>query len=692
MAIIGKIRERSTLVLIIIGGAIVAFVLGELFTSLSSGQQGPINLAEVNGESISAQDFDMKVQEAYSNYQANAQSNEPLDERTKSSLREQVWNEVISDQLLGQEMLDLGIKVTSKELFDMVQGENPHPNVRQAFSDPATGAFNSAAVVQFLQNLDNDPRAKEQWIAFERALKRNQQMQKYNTLISKAVYLPSTLAEQEAKESGSTVSFNYVMKSYNDVNDTTIVLSEKEIESYYNNHLDDYEQKASRKAYYAYFPVKASESDIALTREWANEVYEEFKNNENDSTFVNANSEVDYDPNYYSASNLPMGADTSLLRMDSGELKAPYMIETSFYIQKVGGFKMVPDSVKASHILINMTDRTEEEAEAIADSLMGLLESGVAMSDLAAENSDDVGSGQNGGDLGWFNEGTMVKPFNDAAFSAEIGDFTKVRSQFGIHIIEVMEKTEPIRKIQIATIRRTATAGKDTYANAFNEANSFSIDATDLESFNNLIVEKDIQRRVTILRDNDNLIQGEPASRDIVRWIKEGNENDVSEAYDLDDAFIVAVIEEVNEDGPTDLEKIRARVEFEAKREKKAEMFMDEMAGEADLGTLAGNLGLSVEKASDIGFANPSIPNVGIEPVAVGKAFSLGKGQTSVPIKGNTGVFVLNILEKTEQANPNIAETKASFSRGAQSRIDNGSIFIAIKDISDVTDNRSKFY
>lgn len=692
MAIIGKIRERSTLVLVIIGLAIIAFVLTDLFSASTSGQQGPINLAEIDGKAISAQDFDYKVQQAYETYQTNARSTEPLDERTKSSIREQVWNEMVSDELIGREMAELGIKVSSRELFDMVQGKNPHPQVRQAFSNPETGEFNSNAVLQFIQNLDNDPNAKKQWLAFEKALKRNQHMEKYNTLIKKAMYAPAPLATQKANEANTKMNIDFVMKPYSALNDSAVQVSESDIESYYESHLSNYEQDASIKAFYAYFPVAPSAIDVENTKKWAEETYVKFQKTEKDSVFVAANSDLPFDPNFYSVENMPLGADTSLWNREVGFMKGPYQIEKTFYMQKVRKIKMAPDSVKASHILINIADRSEERAKEIADSALAALKSGADFGEMALELSDDVGSAQNGGDLGWFTEGTMVKPFSDAAFAAEIGNYVTAETQFGIHIIRVDEKTEVKKKIQLATIQRTAEPSKDTYEDVFNEANSFSINATDLESFNNLINEQNIQRRVVVLKENDNLIQGQPASRDIVRWIKDAKEGDVSQAEDLGDAFVVVVIDQINEDGPAPLEQVRASVEFEAKRNAKAKIFMEEMKGASDLSSLASQLGLSVKTANDLSFSSPSIPNVGIEPAVIGKAYGLQKGQMSVPIKGNNGVFVVYVKDKTEIANPDLNITRSTMARNNQARVDNGLVFNALKEKAEIEDNRSKFY
>lgn len=691
MAIIGKIRQRSTLVLIIIGGAIMAFVLTDLFSAKAGGaQQGPIYLAEVEGEKISPVEFDVKLQQAFENYEA--QSQQPMDETTKSRIRENVFNQMLSEIIIGNEMEELGLTVTSKELFDMVQGNDPHPQVRQVFTNPETGQFSSTAVVQFLQNLDNDPKTKEQWVSFERALKANHKVDKYNTLVESGLYIPSTLAEKQYKDNNSSISFKYVYKSFNSLNDSTVTLTEEETKSYYEKNKDQFEQPSSLRVYYAYLPIVPSALDIERARTWTEEAYKRMEESTNDSIFVNANSDLPFDPNYYSIENMPLGTDSSLWSQEIGYMKGPYMIENTFYIQKVKDIKFAPDSVKARHILINAQDRTAERAEAIADSLIALLNGGADFEILSSENSDDVTAAQKGGDLGWFAEGTMVRPFNDAAFSSKLGELEKVQTQFGFHIIEVTDRTSDKKKIQIATIQRTSQAGKETYADLFNKANSFSIDALDLESFNELVRERNLQRKLAVLSDGDITFPNEENSRDIVKWARGAKEGDVSEPFDLGNGFAVGIVESINEKGPAPLDKVINKVEFLARQDKKSEIFIEEMAGFPSIGELASKMSLSIENATNILFSSPAIPNVGIEPKVVGKALSLEKGQMSIPIQGSNGVFVISIDNKVVPSNANIVEIRDSERRGIAARIDNGAIFNALKEQTEVIDNRAKYY
>ena len=690
MAVIGKIREKSTLVLIIIGGAILAFVFTDLFSSQSGGQQGPINLAEVDGSTISPQEFDFKVQQRYEQFQTQSPETE-LDEATKSNLREQVWNEVLSDVLLNKRMEKIGIDVTTKELFDMVQGKDPHPQVLQAFSDPQTGQFNSNAVIQFLQNLNNDPKAKQQWLEFERALKKNQKYDKYYNLVKKGSYIPAELAKKQFADNNTKLTFKYVFQPYSYIVDSEVELSEADIEEFYNETKNDYEQEASVGIAYAYFPVEPSIKDREIAREWVDNTFEKFKKVENDSTFVNANSDGRFDPQYYSKQFAPANIDTSLWGEEVGFVAEPKQIGEVYYINKVRAKRIAPDSVKGSHILISTQNKAEDVAEALADSLLELINNGTSLEELVLENSDDQAAAKDTGNLGWFTESTIIPIFRPA-LSAEIGTVTKVQSPSGFHLMKITDKTELKDKIQIATITKAIEPGKETYEDIFNEANSFSIEATDLESFNSLINDKNIQRRGATIAEEESLISGLGASRDMARWAKEANEGEISEAYDVDDAFVVAIVESVNIKGPAPLDKVRNRVEFLARQEKKAEILEKDLAGSTDLGELAGKLGLSVENAVDITFTSPALSGVGLEPNVVAKAMSLQQGQISLPIKGENGVFVIAIENKVMQGQENIAQVREINRRTLATRVDNGALFNAIKEGTELIDNRSKFY
>lgn len=690
MAIIGKIRERSTLVLILIGGAIVAFVLSDLFGSGASFTQTR-NVAEVDGIGISAQEFQSQVQTATENFQTN-QPDQPLDDNTRDAIRQQVYDQMLNQVVLDREFDELGIAVTTKELFDMVQGNNPHPQVRQAFTNPETGQFNSTDVVRFIQTLDQNPEAKGQWVNFEQALKSDREIQKYNTLISKGLYATSFAAQQKNLASAKTMSVKYVMKRYNDISDTSITVTESELKDYYNAHKDDYMQEKSKKIEYVPFNIAASESDKALVRKWANEMYQEFKNTKNDSLFLVNNSDQGYDPKYYSRKSIPAGYDTSLFNQEPGFITMPFDISSETRIQKLLDKKVGPDSVKSQHILIATQGRTIDEANIIADSLLALINGGQTFDTIAKTNSDDQASGKDGGDLGWFVEGAMVKPFNDAAFTSAVGEIKKIETQFGVHLIKVTDKTPDVVKIKVGALARIPEPGKETFATAFQDANGFSINASSGD-WNDQINNSGLVRRAAIISENDREIRGVEGSRSIVTWLNDAKEGAISEPFDIKDAYVVAKLTEVNEKGVAPFEKVKARVEYEAKRDKKAQQFIEQMKGSQNLAEAASKIGAQVQDASNVSFDNPSLAGAGNEPEVVAKITTLTQGQmTATPIKGNNGVFMVQVTAVNEPGDANVSGLKASLQSGYQSRVNNRQAIEALKDKSTIKDNRAKFF
>jgi peptidyl-prolyl cis-trans isomerase D len=690
MAIIGKIRERSTLVLILIGGAIIAFVMTDLIGSGASFTQIR-NVAEVDGIGIAAQDFQNQVQIATENFKAN-QPDQPVTDETRDAIRQQVYDQMLNQLVLDREFEELGLEVTTKELFDMVQGNNPHPQVRQAFTNPETGQFNPTDVVRFIQTLDQNPEGKSQWVNFEQALKSDREIQKYNTLVSKGLYATNFAAQQKNLATNRSLTVKYVLKRYNDISDTAISVTDGELKDYYNAHQDDYIQEASKKIEYVPFNIAPSEADIALVRKWANEMYQELKSTKNDSLFLVNNSDQGFDPKYYSKKTIPAGYDTTLFTQDIGFVTMPFEISTETRIQKLLDKKIGPDSVKAQHILVALQERSLEEANLIADSLLAEINAGQPFDSIAKNNSDDVASGQQGGDLGWFVEGTMVKPFNDAAFTSQIGEIKKIETQFGVHLIKVTEKTDDVLKIQVGALARTPEPGKETFASAFQDANGFSINASSSD-WDNLINEKNLIRRAAIVNEDDRQVRGVEGSRSIVTWLADAEEGDISEPFDIKDAYVVAKLVEVNEDGVAPFEKVRARVEYEVKREKKAQQFIEQLNGSQNLADAASKIGGQVQDASNVSFDNPSLAGAGNEPEVVAKITTLSQGQmTATPIKGKNGVFMVQVTGVNEPGDATLGGMKSNIQTAYQSRVNNRQAINALKERASIVDNRSKFF
>jgi peptidyl-prolyl cis-trans isomerase D len=696
MAVIGKIRDKSTLLLIFIGGALLAFLLGDALSSRMSffGNERKA-LGEIDGVEISGAEFDARVQAEINAYKEREQTSE-LPEQLASQIREQVWNEYLQERILGLEFKELGLVVTSKELADMTYGTNPHPQVRQAFTNPQTGEFNSSDVVRFIKNLDADEtgKTKEQWLKFEGAIKKQRLLNKYNILIQKGLYVTSTEAQKDFVNTNEKMNINYVFKPYGSVPDSAITVTDAEIKAYYKNNQHEFKQERVRAVQYVNFHIVPSQKDSLETKQWVDETFVKFRNTQNDSMFVSVNSDKEFDRTLYSRNRLPAGVDTTWMDRDSvGYMEGPYLEEDGTYkMTKLTKVKYAPDSVRARHIVISFQRMEKDSAMAKIDSIKQALENGADFAELALQYSDDQTSRADSGNLGWFMEGVMLQSINDTCFSAKVGEYKVVESIVGAHVFEVLDRSPVVKKIQLATIERKIEPSRETYDDYFIKANQFSIKLEEEGVLmEDLAAELGKIALIVNVKETDNEVQGLIGSREIIRWAYTAEEGDVSEPFTTDANVVVAVLKEAREEGIAKFDRVKDQARLGAIKEKKAEQFTATLSGK-DIESIATQSGLAIQKAAGISFSSFSIPRIGFEPELLGKLFSLKEGDLSRPIKGRNGVYVVeveSVVPAPDQVDLNQARNQLAQNRKARV---NYEVFEALKKNANVQDNRYLFY
>lgn len=693
--VIGKIREKSTLLLIMIGGALLAFILGDLFSSsnfLVSGSQTEIGA--VAGESIEGRDFEARVQTAIDNYKAQS-GQTSINAATTDQLREQTWNQLLRDIVMEREMEELGVMVTADEIYDMVQGNNPHPQVVQAFTDPNTGRFDNAQVFAFLQRMDEDPDTKARWVRFERDIAKLRRNEKYFNLIRKGLYTTTAEASNDFVAKNSPANLRLVVKRYASVADDEITVSDAEVKKYYNANLKKYEQEASRDVEFVTFNVEPSKEDVEKVQMWAERIKDEFAAAENDTLFVNRESDVRFNAMWTEKGSLPLNIDSIMFASSKGYLHGPYRDGRTFKLAKLIGVKFSPDSVSARHILIT-PNTYGPKAKATADSIYDLVKNKKAnFAELARTVSEDPGSGAQGGDLGWFTEGQMVPTFNDACFDGKKGDITLVQSQFGFHIIEVLNQKGKSEKRAVAIVQRAIEPSSKTYQVIYGKADEFVRRVKSIESFDELVAEQGLNKRLASnLKENDRTIAGLDSPREVVRFAFNAKKGEVSKVIEMGNTFVVAVLTAIRDKGNTPIEDIREELEAEVRKEKKAELFMKEFAaiGATDIQTVADKMNLPLEVKENVALSANAIPGMGREPEVIGAASVLAPNTLSKPIKGQQGVFVFAVEGRAEApAIDSYAANARTLNASLSSRVD-FEVFEALKKKADVKDNRSKFY
>lgn len=697
MAVIGKIRERVGLLIAIVGISLLAFILGDLLTSNSSSFFGPPNrLAEVNGKNITINEFEAVYEQMLQNYKTNNQT-DVVDQATQDQLREQAWTQILNEHIYGKEYEDLGLKVTSAELFDLVQGREVHPQIKQAFTNPETGEFNPQQVIQFLKTMDQDPTGdtRRQWLAFESFIKEERQKQKYLELIKKGMYVTTAQAQADHVAKNKLATIKYVMVNYNTIPDSAALVTESDLKKYYkDNKSRFFQNEATRSIEYITFDVRASNEDMEETKEWMMRHMEEFTTTNNDSTFLTRFSDEGGGVEMYSQDNIPP-AIAHFFDASPGEIHGPYLENNQYRLAKLIDLTERPDSVKARHILYRVPDPMHRDSIVqIAEDMKEDIRKNKNFEEMARLHSTD-GSADQGGDLGWFTEGMMVKPFSDASFDGKKGDLVVVESQFGVHLIEITDQSGKSPRAKVAMFVKDVDPGNRTFQRAYSEASEFAARNNSPQKFEEAVRERGLNKQIADnIRVNDRNVQGMEGSREIVRWAHhEAKRGDISKAFELNDRYVVAHLVGAKDRGIPSLDQVREQVEVEARKVKKTEMIQQKAANAGnDIEQISAAVGVAVQAGDNISFSNPVIPGAGREPFVVGYAFGMNRGDVSKALKGEVGVYFIkleNITEAPEKTEFTAEKQQIRQMKTSRAEFD---VFNALKENANVEDNRSRFY
>ncbi len=484
MATLQKIRTRAgKLVAIVIGFALFLFIYGDFDQIISSlTRKSKLQLGSINEESIQYPDFQKKVEELGEIYKSNTSKTQLSDDEW-TQVRDQTWQTLLKEKVMGTVYDNLGLGVTSEELFDMVQGNNPHPIVRQIFTNPNTGQFERSAVVNFLKNLETGvtPEQKNYWLYLEKQIQSDKLQSKYDNLISKALYVTGAEAQQSLESKNKQVNIEYIVLRHNIIPDSVAKVTSKELTDYYDLHKEEYKDEKSRSIEYVAFHVSPSTTDFSNAEKWINDIKTDFTNATDNVQFVNSNSDISFDGTWFKESNVPSSLKEWIATGGAvvNSIFGPYFDNNSFKIAKVHAVEMMPDSVQARHILLKVNSAAEvASVQKLADSLKNVVDKGGDFAALARQYSTDTGSAVKGGDVGWFNRGMMVKPFEEAAFSIKVNEVKIAASQFGIHIIQTTKRGELTKQLQIAVLERVVTPSTQTYQQIYAIAGKFASDNT----------------------------------------------------------------------------------------------------------------------------------------------------------------------------------------------------------------------
>ena len=698
MATLGKIRNRSGLLLTVIGVAMLAFILGDFMSSLGSSGGGSIYVGEVLGEDVTRQAYELKVEEGIQNWKSQNQQG-VLNQTTTSQIRSQIWDQYVRDLIMNNEFGKLGIDVSDDEFFELLQGLNVHPEISKVptFQDQATGQFDRTKVLGYLKQIDQDPtgEARMRWVGFQKYLIGLIKTSKYNSLVSNAMYVTGEEARLNFNENSQNITFDYVAIPFSSVADSIVEPTESELENYYIDNKSSYEQDASKDVDFVVFTVIPSQEDDAITKSDISDLKSDFTVFEDYDLMARRNSDnTSARFNFTTKEGLSDKNWRELFNAEQGAVIGPYQASQGVYrIAKLAVVQNRPDSVEARHILITPTQTMSLDSVNIRiESIKAQVQAGADFGDLAQNNSDDKSSAIKGGDLDWFSEGEMVDEFNEVCFTSSKGDLTVVTSQFGVHLIEVTNISRVVRKVKIAFIDRNVEPSTETYNTYYSQAAQFAGKILNEGiAFDSLVAQQNLVKRSDskVTADKQSIV-GLPNSREMVRWMNTTAEETVSEVFQFENSYVVAYLTKEHIKGNVPLEDIKEQISALLVKEKKADYITDAITG-ADLASIATNNGQTVVNAQRTNLANLSLQGIGYEPELVGSIFGTGVGSISSPIVGANAVYVVEVTNKDEAKNSGDFTKQKQEVKKAAAAYSNGAAYKVLNTEADVKDNRSDF-
>lgn len=704
MAVIGKIRSYSGLLIAVIGIALAAFVLGDFMGYGPTGRQN-MEVGSIGKSKISYPEFEQRVAQQSESWKQQTGMN-TLGPREAFQIRQQVWNQMLMEILLEKEIEKLGISVSGPELVEMIKA--PHPAIAQSFANPADGSFDPQMVIEFIQNLDRmDPAMRNQWIMLEQYMKNERRETKYYNLISKGFYMPTAIARADYQEKNMLVDISFLAKRFAQVPDSLVNVTDRDMRKVYEENKQRFKQEESRDIHYVVFPIFPSEQDRnSILREITN-LKSELEEAEHLESFINSVSDRRFDATFYGKGQLSPAIDSIMFNAAVGTIVGPFEENNAFILARLNDVQFRPDSMQARHILISHTGsmgagpatvRSRQEAEKFADSLLTVVRrTPAAFANLATELSEDPSAVSNQGDLGWFPDGAMVKGFNDAVVNTSVNSFTVAETEFGFHIIQVTGKSAATKKVQIAQLVRDIDYSSQTYQRVFGEASAFTNYLREVKDFDKAVEEHGLSKRVIDqVRKMDNSIPGIENPRGIIQWAfsERGQQGSYSQIFDLEGRFVVATVAKVRKEGVPELNDIRNEIRDLAIREKKAEYIAAEFknSGDPSLSGLSNKFGLEIRELESVRFNTMNLVGFGPEPNVIGAAFAIETNKVSAPITGNAGVFVIEVTHREPVVEPADFTAQKRLLKGTFRNRVQPEVFPALQENADIKDNRHMFY
>ena len=711
MSIIQTIREKGAVIVIaIIALSLIGFILmdsrsgtGKLF-----GGGNTTTLGVVNGDKIEMADFTAKVKDMEQQYPNKGVSQ-------TEQIRQSTWDQMVAEKIVTAQFNDLGITFTPKEMSSIMFSEDAPQQLKQAFTDKETGQYDIEKAQQWWAQAKKS-KSQDQRDAISsqviEPMRLNSLYTKYTSMVAASVYIPKWLAKEQADQKSSFATMSYIAIPYSIISDSLVKVTDGDIENYLDKNKIKYKQEGGRMISYVTFSAFASSKDSAAIKQSLEELKPKFTADSNATSFLARNSSAitNFD-GYTPRSKLQMPVKDSIIALADGQVFGPYIDANNYVLAKKVSTKVLPDSIKCRHILLGTNDpqtgqalKPDSTAHRLADSIAMAIKGGANFDSLEAKYTTDQAAHKDKGvmtfDLTTIEGDGFAKEFGDFLLN-EKGETKKVvKTQFGWHYIEILDKKNFEPAYKVAYMARDIAPSDGTINNASAAATKLSGQARDKQAFDKYVAQNGLKEVSvpTVIKENDFQIGALQDARQIVKWAFDAKEGAVSEPFSMKDEFIVTIVDRKVDEGVPDVKTARPLVESYIINEKKADEIIKKLNNPLTLEAAAKPYNQQVLITggdSTLTFDAQLINGIGNEPKVAGAAFDKEYlAKVSPPIAGNTGVFVIkvnSVSPKTAATPEMLGQQKtAEINKAVQSAM--GQSFAALKKMATIKDYRSKFF
>lgn len=703
MGIITSIRKRGGLLITLIGLAVAGFVVMDVVQNRN--MSGSVtSVGTVDNKSLDFNELRSMEEILYQGSDAD-----------EFSKREYIWNYFMESTILNKAAEKSGLVVGKQELLDMEFGANLSPIMQQRYSNQQTGRVDMAQLQNVKDQIQKGTLPANMasfWAIQEKEIIKERLDQKLTSLFTKAVYTPTWQAQQILDDQTKPVNTLYVKVPSSFIGDTEIKLTDADYQKYIDEHKSVYTTDVEKRIISTVnVPVLISKADTVAAEQAIASRMEEFRSATNDSAFVLTNNGTISDA-FVKSAQLDEAVKTRIATMNTGDVFGPYINGAEMKAVKVLGKSAVADSVKSRHILINAKNPQEfEVANKRIDSAMAVIKSGQGkFGDVARAISMDGGSAAKGGELPFAYQGQMVKPFNDALFfDSKPGQIKKVESQFGVHLLEILDKKTigDANGYKVAYLSSELIPSEETQNASLAQVENILSGVTtiaQLEEKLKKVPGLTLQKSYAVT-SADFALQSLPpgqGSREIIKWAfdEKTKVNQVSPnpfaiqttgKYYVEQ-YVIAVLNSIIPKGKGTVEALKSELTPMVMAVKKNEKLLEKAKSSKTLEALAQQFSVKLDTAKSVTFSTNFTPGIGKEPKVVAYIYSTPINSTSPIIVGEGGIFMVRPYEVVvNPVQPPIENAKRFYTASIAQQM-NGKIVAALKKKTDIEDNRGELY